>query len=123
MITRIWISGTHTLLFTAYGTSLGLVGAGKSSESADEFRDAVAVAGLSIAAAMLLALSTVMLSKGVSWWRYKRMYECQRRNPGLPAPVDRNPFRWGAFTLNTVVSLAADLAVPIVFVVTWSLLV
>jgi hypothetical protein len=115
-----WLLTGESLLFTAYGVTLGL----SDNETpehlmkiADKFRGGVAWAGLLIAAAMLVGLTTIIISKWASWRRYLTMYE--KRDPDLPKPFTGTSLTWGPYTKNTLVSVSADLAVPIVFLGIW----
>jgi hypothetical protein len=119
-----WLLTTEGLLFAAYGFS------SRALESTDDFRSAVAGAGLAIAAITLIGVAALMNSKRISWRDYQRFYQ-EKRGGKLPPPLPHRrrwgdgrdrPLAWGVRTTNTILALAPDLAIPAVFIVAWSYL-
>jgi len=119
-----WLLTGESILFAAYGVSLRLDG-GKSPSpdlvnDANRFQSGVAWAGLSIAAAILLGVAAIIVSKVVSWRHYEAFYGT--KSPDLPQPLAGGPLTWGVHNWNTGLTLVPDVAVPIVFIVAWSYL-
>lgn len=115
-----WLLATEGLLFTAYGLS------SRDPQSTTDFRNAVAWAGLLIAAVTLFGVATLIHSKCMSWWEYRRFYKPK----GLgepPQPFPRKgrdgqdkPLAWGVRTWNTWLTLVPDVAIAGVFIGVWA---
>jgi hypothetical protein len=112
-----WLLTTQTIIFAAYGITLR----GKSRpDGADEFREVVAWSGLLIALIMLFGVFFLMRSKWRSWKDYADVFSpFHRLKP--PRPYDQG-LQWGVSTKNTVLTLAPELCLPLVFIGAWSVL-
>jgi hypothetical protein len=112
-----WSLTAHGILFAAYGLTVT-----KDGPSASEFRLAVAVSGLVVAALTLIGVAGLIVSKLVSYSNYKDYFA---RGHCLSEPnMDKdNHLKWGpAGMVNTMVTLIPDFCTPALFIVTWSLL-
>jgi hypothetical protein len=110
-----WGLTGQTILFAAYGVTLGTLGP-SSADGASDFRVAVALAGLLIAVITFLGVVAIILSKYLSWRQYEKYYE---KNP-LPGPLDKKSLQWGVNTKNTCLTLAPDALLPLIFVSVWA---
>jgi hypothetical protein len=115
-----WLLTAETILFAAYGVSFGQTSADEF-RGAVEFRDAVAWSGLLIAVIMLVGVLSVINSKRMSWMLYRDFFDASG-TPNLPRPLNRRPLAWGVRTGNNLMTLLPDVALPIVFIGTWSYL-
>jgi hypothetical protein len=110
-----WSLTAQSILFAAYGLTVT-----KDAPPGSEFRLAVAVSGLVVAALTLIGVSGLIVSKRASYRKYKCYFDgglC------LPKPNKGNHLKWGpAGTLNTMVTLLPEIGIPALFIVTWSLL-
>jgi hypothetical protein len=106
-----WLLTTEGLLFTAYGLS------SRGFESALRFHNAVAWAGLLIATITLIAVASLINSKRLSWREYRDYYE-RKESPKPPRPFGPT-LAWGVNTWNTRLTLAPDVAIPMVFIGVW----
>jgi hypothetical protein len=109
-----WGLTGQTILFAAYGVTLGTLGSG-SSGKANHFREAVAVAGLLIAVTTFCGVLAIINSKRLSWKQYKEYY----KKNALPVPLDKKPLQWGVNTPNTYLTLAPDALLPLIFGGAW----
>jgi hypothetical protein len=89
-------------------------------EVADEFRNVTAITGIVLAALSLLGVAFLIVSKVMSFVKYRRYFDEKRALPNVL--VDRR-LQWGVLTWNTPLTLLPDVAFPLVFVVAWSYLV
>jgi hypothetical protein len=112
-----WLLTTQGILFAAYGLSLR---ESSSMEVADEFRNVTAITGIVLAALSLLGVAFLIVSKVMSFVKYRRYFDEKRALPNVL--VDRR-LQWGVLTWNTPLTLLPDVAFPLVFVVAWSYLV
>jgi hypothetical protein len=126
-----WWLTTQTILFAAYGVSLNIE-FGKGAAAGQpvsgnivepalgniaDFRSVVAFVGLAVASVTLIGVSAVIVSKLLSWQAYQAFYHDAPEY--LPKP-HKKPLPWGVQTLNTWVSLAPDLLMPVIFIVAWT---
>jgi hypothetical protein len=110
-----WMTG-QTILFTAYGLTLGSDFAGENKE----FRRVVALSGLAIAIVTLIGVLGLINSKVMSWWQYRKFYRHQSLiGLRLPRPLDERKHQWGVRTWNTPITLLPDFAFPIIFALAW----
>jgi hypothetical protein len=128
-----WLTG-QTILFAAYGLTLKRDFVDKSNV----FPKAVAITGLAVAIITFIGVLAVINSKYLSWRQYKAFYNAKK--PGststkqknistkpnsppeeldLPRPLNENSLQWGAKTWNTLLTLAPDALLPIIFALAW----
>ena len=109
-----WSLTTQGILFAAYGLTLS----GKALQGVSEFRSAVAVSGLMVAALTLIGVAFLIRSKIVSYTDYHRYFGS---GACLPGPLKDKPLKWGAAGMvNTMFTLLPDFGTPVVFIVAWS---
>jgi hypothetical protein len=112
-----WSLTAQSILFAAYGLTVT-----KDAPPASEFRLAVAVSGLVVAALTLIGVSGLIVSKLASYRSYKTYFDGEHSLP-QPKKNKGNQLKWGpAGTLNTMVTLLPEIGIPALFIVTWSLL-
>jgi len=109
-----WGLTGQTILFAAYGVTLGTLGNG-SFDKANDFRKVVALAGLLIAAITFCGVLAIINSKRLSWKQYREYYKIK----SLPAPLGKKPLQWGVNTQNTYLTLAPDALLPLIFGGAW----
>ncbi len=110
-----WSLTAQGILFAAYGLTIT-----KGTPLASEFRLAVAVSGLVVAALTLISVAGLIVSKLTSYRTYKDYFD---DGHCLPQPNKGNHLTWGpAGTVNTMVTLLPDFGTPALFIATWSLL-
>jgi hypothetical protein len=113
-----WSLTTQGILFAAYGLTFSA----KASQGLSHFRSAVAVAGLVVAILTFIGVAFLILSKLISYIRYRQYYE---EHPNcLPEPKGkRKHLEWGsAGAWVTTITLAPDLGIPVLLIVAWSML-
>ena len=114
-----WGLTSQTILFTAYGVTLGGNNASKNSDLAaisNDFRKVVILAGLFIAAVTFVAVVATINSKRLSWRQYEEFYD---HHPSLKGPLVKEPFQWGVSTPNTIVTMALEAFLPLIFFGAW----
>jgi hypothetical protein len=109
-----WGLTGQTILFAAYGVTLGTLGNGSFAKASD-FRKVVALAGLLIAAITFCGVLAIINSKRLSWKQYREYY----KKNALPAPLGKKPLQWGVNTPNTYLTLAPDALLPLIFGGAW----
>lgn len=109
-----WLLSTQTILFAAYGVTLGPAGA---AHAATAFREIVACLGAAVAMLMWIGIVALIRSKHLSFTRYRAYFGNPARE--LPGPLDRELLQWGVNTRNTYLALAPDALLPLAFVVAW----
>jgi hypothetical protein len=95
-----WLLTTQGILFAAYG--LTLRESSSMQQVADEFRNVAAITGILLAALSLLGVAFLMVSKVMSFVKYRRFFDDKRASPDLL--VDRR-LQWGVLTWNTPLTL------------------
>ena len=111
-----WSLTAQGILFAAYGVTLSK----QAPPEASEFRNAVAVSGLAVAALTLIGVVFLIRSKLDSYRDYKNHFADGRY---LPGPYKWQTLKWGpAGKANTFATLIPDFGTPVLFIVTWSLL-
>ena len=112
-----WSLTGQTLLFAAYGLSLdSKLADNKLAAKGSEFREVVAFSGLALAIVTLVGVISVINSKRLSWRQYETFYSS--RESLLPKP-HKTPLQWGVNTRNTVLTLAPEVLMPLIFLVAW----
>jgi len=121
-----WLLTGQTILFAAYGVTLSSNVADKSvaknnsvAENIYEFRRAVAYAGLLVAAATLIGIVGLIISKVISFLEYRRFYNPKCPKLLLPGPLVGKKLQWGVNTFNTCLTLVPDVLLPIIFALAW----
>ncbi len=102
-----WMLATQGLLFAA-------VALGKNDGRLDDIDRVVAWSGLFVAAIVFIGVIALIRSK---WTSHKEYEEVFRKSS---SPLDGPPFKWGAGTRNTALTLAPDVALPVVFFFAWA---
>lgn len=108
-----WLLATQTILFAAYGLTLGTENANNSSQ---EFRDVIAWSGVSIAAIVLIGVLALIISKFQSWRGCRTFFD--EEAPRF-YPLNRDGLQWGVKTKLTPLDLLPDVLLPVVFIVAW----
>jgi hypothetical protein len=75
-----WLLTTQGILFAAYGLSLR---ESSSMEVADEFRNVTAITGIVLAALSLLGVAFLIVSKVMSFVKYRRYFDGKRALPNV----------------------------------------
>ena len=113
----VWLLTSQTLLFAAYGVSLG------AGSDAQEFRDVTQWLGIAVSAITLIGVVAVINSKRLSWKDYRGHFGAAR-----PEFVPESAWKdsasdggltWGVRTPNTWIALAPDVLLPLAFIVAW----
>jgi hypothetical protein len=86
-----WLLATQGLLFAAYGFS-----SESNTEAAKDFRPLLALAGLLIAAIVLVGVAALIRSKWLSYVRYRDHFGAAGRD--LPGPLKGRGLEWGVDT-------------------------
>jgi hypothetical protein len=110
-----WLLSTQAILFAAYGVTFSK---GVSGETVDEFRRVVAWTGIALSVFTLAGVLALVTSKRLYLAKYRKYFA--RNAP--PGPDLGDPIAWGAKTWVTVLSLAPDIAFPVVVTLAWSAL-
>jgi hypothetical protein len=110
-----WWLTSQTILFAAYGVTLrsDVVDENKASE----FREVVALSGLTVAVVTFVGILALIISKYLHWRRYRKFYS--RSKLRLPGPQEGKPLPWGVETTSNVVTLVPDFCLPLIFAVAW----
>lgn len=112
-----WSLTTQGILFAAYGVTFGA----KASQGLNEFRSAVTVAGLVVAILTFIGVAFLLLSKWISYTRYRKYFNGRRAC--LPGPLKGKRLEWGsAGTKVTMITLVPDLGMPAVLIAAWCML-
>ena len=74
-------------------------------------------AGL-IALIVLFGVLGLLRSKYLSWRLYEKVFKPDGQ-ASLPGPLAEKSLQWGVDTRNTLLTLAPDVALPVVFMVAW----
>jgi hypothetical protein len=115
-----WLLTTQTILFAAYGLTLGSNAVDKSvAKNIYEFRKVVASAGFAVAAVTLVGIVGLIISKFISFREYSEFYELPYPTLDLPGPLRGRKLQWGVRTHNTWLTLAPDVLLPIIFAGAW----
>jgi hypothetical protein len=110
-----WSLTAQSILFAAYGLTVT-----KVAPLASEFRLAVAVSGLVVAALTLIGVVGLIVSKLASHHEYMTYFT---EGHCLPKPNENNHLKWGPAGMGiTLITLIPDFGTPVLFIVIWSLL-
>ena len=109
-----WLLSTQTILFAAYGVTLGAATAGHAEAV---FRKIIACLGAAVAMLMWIGIVALIRSKHLSFTQYRAYFGDPARE--IPEPLDRELLQWGVNTRNTSLALAPDALLPLAFVVAW----
>jgi hypothetical protein len=109
-----WLTG-QTILFAAYGVTLGSNLVDKSIE----FRKVVAYSGFAVAVVTLIGVLALITSKILAWRDYERFYSAFPKELPLPRPMNERSHQWGVRTWNTPITLVPDVFLPLIFAVAW----
>ncbi len=121
-----WLLASQAILFAAYGVTF-------TKSAADEFRNAVAYLGMSIAGLVFVGVVCLVISKYKSWREYERFFAtwgtpklhgavARQETPKLPSLLGGRQLKWGASRTNTFLTLVPDLGLPIAFIIAWCVL-
>jgi hypothetical protein len=121
-----WLLTAEGLLFTAYGftfqgtpdqATTGI--ANPDNSDLANFRDLVAMVGLSIAAIGFLGVIGLLASKVRAWEDYELYF---KDFSSLPGPLKQRRLQWGVRNSITWFTVTVELAIPVVLVVVWLIL-
>jgi hypothetical protein len=112
-----WSLTTQGILFAAYGLTFSA----RMSQGLSDFRSAVAVAGLVVAILTFISVAFLIISKWISYIRYRKYFD--RRRDCLPGPLKGKRLEWGSAGWEvTLFTLLPDLGMPAVLIAAWCLL-
>jgi hypothetical protein len=115
----LWLLTTETIIFAAYGLTFQRA---RTAQGVNEFRNVLEWSGLLIALVGLFGVLFLIRSKARSWRTYEAFY-ARPDAPKPPRPLDEESLQWGVTTGNTRLTLAPEIAIPLLFIGAWCVLI